>query len=464
MLIAQAELQDGIIADVRISGASVAEIGTLQALPGETVLDANRALLLPGLHDHHIHMASLAASLMSVPCGPPDITTLAEFVERLRRPGTGWLRATGYHETVAGYLDAAMLDRIVGDRPVRIQHRSGRMWFLNSAALDAVLSGHTAPPGLEYRAGKPTGRLFDEDSWLRRTLGSQPPNLAPVGTMLARAGVTGLTDMSPANDAAAACYVSAEQASGALPQRVLLAGTLGLEAADMTDSMVLGPAKLHLHEAGLPSCEYATAFVRAAHAKGRPVAIHCTTEVELVFALAAIAEAGATSGDRIEHASITSDWALDEIARLGLAVVTQPNFIAERGDQYIALVEPEMQRDLYRLRAFRDAGVPLAGSSDAPFGTADPWASMAAAVTRRTCAGAHIGASEALTPEQAVDLFLHAPTALTTRRHVACGTQADLCLLDRCWSQARTDLASVKVAATLIGGRLVHERRLLPRG
>ena len=31
------------------------------------------------------------------------------------------------------------LDRLVPDRPLRIQHRSGRMWLLNSAALSELL-------------------------------------------------------------------------------------------------------------------------------------------------------------------------------------------------------------------------------------------------------------------------------------------------------------------------------------
>ena len=46
---------------------------------------------------------------------------------------------------------------------------------------------------------------------------------------------------------------------------------------------------------------------------------------------------------------------------------------------------------LERHRRVRDAGIGLAAGTDAPFGDADPWAAMQAAVTRRTRAGATIG-------------------------------------------------------------------------
>lgn len=164
------------------------------------------------------------------------------------------------------------------------------------------------------------------------------------------------------------------------------------------------------------------------------------------------------AGDRIEHASIASDSAIDDIARAGIAVISQPHFIRERGDRYLADVETEARPLLYRLRAFLDADVTLAAGSDAPFGGCDPWASMAAAVSRRTASGVPIGESEALTPEQALDLFLRDPKALNRRRQVTIGAPADLCLLDRSWSSARSALSSAHVRATFIDGQPIFNR------
>ena len=459
MLITAAELLDGRRADVRIIDGRIAAIGSLLPTAGEETLDAAGGLLLPGLHDHHIHVAALAASLTSIRCGPPDIADADALTKALRTaPGTGWLRGTAYHESVAGLLDASALDRIVADRPVRIQHRGGRMWFLNSAALTVILDGRDPPPGLEREGGHFTGRLFEGDAWLKTALAGRPPSFAAVGAMLANAGVTGLTEMSPANDTTMARHFADEMATGALPQHVLIAGSLALVDADMAPRLTLGAAKLHLHEAALPALEAAAAFVDAAHHQQRPVAVHCATEVELLYTLAMFDEAGARPGDRIEHASVTPDFALDEIAQRGLAVVSQPHFIAERGDAYRRDVPPETQPLLYRLRAFLDAGVTLAAGSDAPFGSVDPWAAMAAAVSRRTRSGAVIGGGEALSPEEALNLYLRDPVVLDQRRTVSFGAAADLCLLRRPWREARMTLSADDVRAVFVDGRRIDDR------
>ena len=147
---------------------------------------------------------------------------------------------------------------------------------------------------------------------------------------------------------------------------------------------------------------------------------------------------------------------LEEFRDLGLIVVSQPGFIAERGDQYLEAVDAADQPWLYRLKAFLDAGVPLAGSTDAPFGAAEPWQAMQAAVSRRSASGRVVGADEALSPEQALALFtalLDAPGRPLPRLEV--GATADLCLLGSGWREARADLAAVRPRLTLRGGRVI---------
>jgi predicted amidohydrolase YtcJ len=444
-------------ADVRLARGLIAEVGALPARPGERVIEAGGGALLPGLHDHHIHLAGLAARAASVPCGPPEVNTAEELARQLAQTppfsGNGWLRGIGYHESVMGLPDARALDKLVPDRPLRMQHRSGRLWLLNSAALAELLGKAEAPPGLD----RDTGHLFDEDAWLRTALAASPPDFAAISARLAEFGVTGLTDMTPQNDAGMALHFASQRREGALAQHCVLAGSLALADA-ARDGWMLGPAKLHLHEAVLPPFDEATDFIVAAHRQGRPVAIHCVSEVELVFALAAIEHAGAAPGDRIEHASVTSPELAERIAELGLAVCVQPHFVAERGDRYLADVEPRHHGDLYRLHSLAEAGIALAGGSDAPFASADPWDAMAAAVTRRTREGRVIAPDEALTPEAALALYLADPIDLSRQRRIAQGEPADLCLLDRPWSEARQTLTSASVRAALVSGRIVHDR------
>ena len=372
-------------------------------------------------------------------------------------PDTGWLRGIGYHESVAGMIDRHWIDRVAPDRPVRVQHRSGRLWVFNTVALDLLLAAAPSPPELERDARGWTGRLFDADPWLRDALGSVPPPLEAVGSMLAKFGITGVTDMSPANDDAMARFFATERERGALPQRLMLAGRPELGREALPSQLTPGAVKLHLHEEHLPDYEATVATIRQAHEDGHTVAVHCISEVELVFTLAAIREAGPRAGDRIEHASVAPDALIQEIATLGLSVCVQPNFVDERGDAYRAAIPAQYWPSLYRLRSFERAGVPLAGGTDAPFGAPDPWAAMAAGVSRRTAAGQTLGLSEALRPEEALDLFLVDPVDLSTRRRLTVGGEADLCLLRVPWRTARTNLSADLVRATIIGGTIVHD-------
>ncbi|MFC0206344.1 amidohydrolase family protein [Novosphingobium soli] len=457
MLIRGAEVWRHGRADVRLAGGTIAAVGTLTPLPGEPVIDAQGGLLLPGLHDHHIHLAALAARRASLDCA--KIRDEGELARLLRAPGTGWLRATGFDEgATGGFLpDAEMLDRIVPDRPLRVQHRTGRMWLLNSRALSELLVAGPPPPGMERAGDRFTGRLFDEDAWLRKALGSTPPDLGAVSVELARHGVTGMTDMSPRNDPAFARHIAEQRAGRRLLQPTVLAGALTLALA-REDGWRIGPLKLHLHEAALPDFDEACGTVRAGHEQGRAVAIHCVTEVELVFALAVLETASAVPGDRIEHVSVAPSELVARMRALGLQACVQPHFIAEHGDRYLRDVEPRHHRDLYRLATLRDAGLVLAGGSDAPYGSANPWQAMAAAHARTTAAGLPIGPDEALSPEEAVALYLGDGLDLSRERRVAVGAAADLCLLDRSWAEASVDLAAVTVSATVVAGHVVHQR------
>ena len=63
LLIVNAEVDGAGGQDVRCRGGQVVELDTgLAPAAGEQVLEANGGALLPGLHDHHIHLLALAAT------------------------------------------------------------------------------------------------------------------------------------------------------------------------------------------------------------------------------------------------------------------------------------------------------------------------------------------------------------------------------------------------------------------
>lgn len=460
MLIRRAEL-DGLRVDVRLREGRIAEISEgLPAMPGEEVLDAQGGALLPGLKDHHLHLHALAAARASVDCGPPaDALVLAQALHDAAAAAASgeWLRGVGYHESVAGDIDRDWLDAAVPDRPLRVQHRSGRLWLLNSAAL--ALVEQSADDPLERRNGRATGRLYDADAWLRSRIGGRRPALGAVSRWLASRGVTGLCDTSQDNDTAAWDAFARAQRRGELLQSLRVMGNAALDDARDAPGLQCGERKFHLHDHELPDLDMLCADIRAAHAAGRGVAFHCVSRVDLAYALAALLETGARKGDRIEHASVCPPELLEQIGELGLTVVTQPGFIATRGDAYLRDVEEFDRPWLYRLRGFLDHGIRLAGSSDAPYGDADPWAAMEAAVRRRTATGQSVAGMESLTPEQALALFTSPlDTPGCTLPKLAVSAAADLCLLTQPWSVARNALAEVKVQAAWRDGTRIFGR------
>ena len=191
-----------------------------------TVIDAKGNLLIPGLHDHHTHLIAYAASLVSINCGPPDVFSEADLKSALRgQPGHHWLRGTGYHESVTGHLDRQWLDTWAPDRPIRIQHRSGRLWILNSPGMEMIANAALSlAPHERDRLTSEDGRLYDVDELLGNLTRSDIPPVKLASQQLAAFGVTGINDMTPSNNPETWQWFSELQVSQALLQKVRMSG------------------------------------------------------------------------------------------------------------------------------------------------------------------------------------------------------------------------------------------------
>lgn len=452
---------NGVRCDVVVAGGLVASVGPAGAhagpRTGAVVIDAAGGALIPGLHDHHLHLAATAAARASLDVGPGAVHGLDALAVTLRTrarslPTGAWLRAIGYHESVAGDLDRDVLDRLVGDRPVRVQHRSGAAWFVSSAGLAELgISdgpGSSGPAGVERdRSGRATGRLFRVDDWLRTRVPGALGRFDELGRQLAALGVTGCTDATPWSSAEDLARFSA--ATAALPQQVAAMTAPGVAGT--------GPVKVVLGDHDLPALGDVEAWFDHAHAAGRPVAVHAVTADTLAVAIAAWEAVGVRHGDRVEHAAVVPALAIGPLAALGVRVVTQPGLVATRGDTYLDEIDPAQHHELWRCRTLADAGVRVAAGSDSPYGPLDPWAAMAAAVARRTPSGRVLGPHERVGPRAALDLFLSPlddPGGPV--RRVGAGAAADLCLLDAPLTDVLGEPDARHVRATLVAGDLVH--------
>ncbi len=87
----------------------------------DEVLAVPGTVVVPGLHDHHLHLRSLIAAGRSAAVGPADVGGRRELAAALRSAPVdrhGWRRAVGYHESVAGALDRWSLDALLPGAPV----------------------------------------------------------------------------------------------------------------------------------------------------------------------------------------------------------------------------------------------------------------------------------------------------------------------------------------------------------
>lgn len=444
-------------ADVRVSAAAVEAVApTIAPRPGDEVLDGGGGELLPGLHDHHTHLLALATALRSLRLGPPEVTNVDTFSLAVRRADVAleagvWLRGIGYDDSVAGSLNRWQLDALVAHRPARVQHRSGALWTYNSAALYELAADTLPAPGVERDAsGVATGRVFGMDEWLGRRPRIAPGELAPVGALLARYGVTGVTDATPFAWPDDAIVLAAAVAHGGLPQRVTVTGGPAMAGLVVPSELGTGPVKVMLIDPELPRLDEVIGWFVAARRYDRPVAVHCATLAALGLALAAWDTVGSRPGDRIEHANVVSSDLAELIHRHRITVVVQPGLPAE-GDNN------GRGRHLSPYQILLERGVRVGGGTDAPFGHPDPWRAIAAAVNRRPPTG-HPHDSNTR-PRDALDLFLSPldrPGA--NPRTVGVGYPPDLCLLDAPLDDVLAKPSSGRVAATICRGQLVYLR------
>ncbi len=441
------------LADIRLSDV-IESIGQdLDVAADEDLIDAQGAEVIRGLHDHHIHFFASLAREYSVECGPPFVRDFSDLTNCLKNFSTPseWIRGFGYHESIAGDINRYTIDSILNDRPVRIQHRSGKMWILNTCACELLkIDKHLHLEGIEKnKKGLPTGRLFRLDGWLREQVKEENRALIkPFSRKLLKMGITGFTDASYTNSSETLAYFKELESSKQVAQRVTLMGD---------ESLGSGFLKVMLDEDNLPDLAELQKRTRHAHEQGRGVAFHCVSQVELLYALEALRDSPDRSLDRIEHASLVSPNYFEMMRDLEVLVVTQPGFIWSKGEQYLKDVDARDQIDLYRYSSLLEHSIPVLASSDSPYGPISPWKIIRTAADRKTREGSVVGAEEAVPRSIAINGYLTRPGQLkATERTLQLGEPADLCVLKRKFSLEEDSLNENPVAHTIVNGELLY--------
>jgi len=161
--------------------------------------------------------------------------------------------------------------------------------------------------------------------------------------------------------------------------------------------------------------------------------------------------------NRIEHASMLTSDVLVDAAKLGLVFVCQPSFIISERDWLERRLGPERIKYTYPFKFIIDAGIVLAGATDAPVESPSILKAIEACVTR--CG---LAPEQAITVNEALKMFtINAAYAIhqeNLKGSLEKGKNADFLVLDN-------DLLSVKpgkiheiqILATFKKGEMLYQ-------
>jgi predicted amidohydrolase YtcJ len=514
---ARAGAESMLVRDGRI--AAIGDAGAVRAAaePGAAVVRLDGATVVPGLIDAHCHVINIGYLAAGADCSQPAAPDIAAIKARLRAaadstPAGSWVTGSGYVEYKLAeqrHPTRADLDAAVPDRPAVVYHTSLHACVLNSAALREAgfFDGQPDPPdGVIGRdgQGRLTGVLFEGPMF--RVLGNRlRGDLARMDAAararvvrracerLAALGITAACDADLRCQTLAA-YAEADDA-GALSQRIY-----GLTVHDEVDELVR--SGLHGRRSGRLAAQAVkiwadggmssrtaaihgtypvppfgsgilyfspaelTAMVRDFADRGFQVCVHAQGDRAIEIVLDAYAQALAgTMGNprrhRIEHGGAMYPALAARAAELGIVVVSQPGFLSGLGDGF-AEAFPGQADQLYAFRSWQQAGITVAGSSDAPVITPDPRTGIRDAIVRRTAAGRVIGPDERLAAREALAMYT-AGGAFAMHRETEIGSLepgklADFTVLDR--NPLTTDpeqITGIQVLATAVDGTPTYQ-------
>ncbi len=479
------------------------------ALPADhEVTDVAGHTLAPGFIDAHIHPLPMCFFEHHEDLGAR--TSLDDVFDQLadraaREPADGWVVGFGLDDerlAEARLPTRTELDRVGGGRPVALLRRDGHHAVGSTAALAAAGFGDDTPDpdgGVIHRAADGTlSGLCGERAAAMVMAGVPLPEMDAFESALdrivdrfARAGVTAISamcqtsDEGPSGEAGTLEWAAWAMLIDRMPfdvQTILIAPTMDqvtelragplhrpdadrrLDAVKLFLDGTLGGHTACMHApyadgdaAGMLTLDPDAAWTRMrdAHLAGLQICVHAigdranATAAELFTRL--YAEHPADPDEhrhRVEHASVLDDATIDTLGTLGVAAVVQPVSLASEAHWLAKRLGPQRIGNVYPYRGLLDAGVTVAGSSDAPIESIDVLDAMRCAVDR-----SGIAPRQAITPREAVGLYTTGGARVRAAEHrvgrLAPGLRADIVELHG--DPTRT-LDDVTVTATICAG------------
>lgn len=475
--------------------------------------DGRGMTMLPGLVDAHGHVMGLGFAALTLDLSATN--SLEEAQEAIkayaaRYPDRRWIVGRGWNQEKWGlgrFPNASDLDAILSDRPVWLERVDGHAGWANSRAMEiaGVTATSKTPPGgrIEIVGGKPSGIFVDAASELvSKHIPAPKPGerdlaLAEAQKALLSVGVTSIADMGTTIEewqsyrrAGDAGWLSIRifGYAGGIDNMVAIAGPRPTPWL-YDDRLRLGGVKLYLDGAlgsrgawlkkpyadapgqtglsFLASAEIRNLMVRASM-DGFQTAVHAIGDAANADAISAVEDLAETySGDRrwrIEHVQIVDPADLPRLANHGIIASMQP--VHQTSDRQMAEVRlgPDRLAGAYAWKSILKAGGRLAFGSDTPVESPNPFAGLAAAITREDEKGQPFGGwmpAERVTREQALAGFTigaaHAAFAEGKVGSLTPGHRADFILVDTDPLLATpAQIRATIVKESWVGGRPVY--------
>ncbi len=476
-------------------------------------IDGKGRVMLPGMIDAHAHVMGMGFAALTLDLS--DTTSLQQALDRIAKftaehGDRPWIIGSGWNQEswkLGRYPTATELDAVTGNRPVWLERVDGHAGWANSAALKTagITAATKDPTGGKVERngdGSPQGVLVDGAMALvaARLPAPRPEDrdtaLATAQQLLFKRGVTAVADMGTtiedwqtfrrAGDANRLYVRIMAYAAG--PENMTLIGGPGPTPWLYQDRLRLNGVKLYLDGAlGSRGAWLKTPYTDAPGTRGLPqlsqtqlgnlmsraaldnfqVAVHAIGDEANATAIGAIEDLAATyKGDRrwrIEHAQIVDPKDFARFGRSGAIASMQPVHQASDRIMAEARLGPDRLAGAYAWKSLKDAGVKLAFGSDAPVEAADPWAGIAAAISREGSDGQPAGGWQ---PQERLDRAsalagystgaAYAGFAETKFGRLAPGLRADFILVDTDPTTASpAQIRATRVVETWVnGGRI----------
>ncbi len=251
------------------------------------------------------------------------------------------------------------------------------------------------------------------------------------------------------------------------PVKLLLDGSLGARTAALYEDYSDDPGNRgHLSY----SQEELNGLVSIAHEHGLQLSLHAIGDAAIQAGIDAIEKAVKDSPrehrHRINHVQITNPGLIGRMAALGIMADIQPVFVSSDWNMAESRVGRERAKTSYAWKTMLEAGIPLAGGTDAPVESLNPMYGVYAAVTRKGRDGLPQNGwmpEEKLSVYEALELYTKGGAYATFEEKdkgtLSEGKLADMVILSEDPFEVEPEsIKDIEVLTTILGGEIVVSR------